>query len=48
LRFHGIDRWWHRRHDWQHSVDHAEIARRGQYLLELLSARAAADRQAAR
>jgi hypothetical protein len=41
LRFTGIDRWWHRRHDWEHSVDHAEIAPRGKHLLNALAARSA-------
>jgi hypothetical protein len=40
LRFTGIDRWWHRKHDWEHSVDHSEIAPRGKHLLNALSARA--------
>ena len=42
LRFQGIERWWSRKHDWEHSVDFAEIALRGKHLLNALSARAAA------
>jgi len=40
LRFTGIDRWWNRKHDWEHSVDLAEIAPRGKHLLNALAARA--------
>lgn len=39
LRFSGIDRWWRKKHDWQHSVDFAEIAPRGKQLLERLAAK---------
>jgi hypothetical protein len=42
LRFQGIERWWGRKHDWQHSVDFAEIAPRGKHLLNALSAASAA------
>jgi hypothetical protein len=38
LRFVGIERWWSRRRDWQHSVDFAEIAPRGKHLLNTVSA----------
>jgi hypothetical protein len=44
LRFQGIERWWGRKHDWEHSVDFAEIAERGKHLLNLLSARSAANK----
>lgn len=33
LRFSGIDRWWRKKRDWEHSVDFAEIAPRGKQLL---------------
>jgi hypothetical protein len=39
LRFVGIEKWWSRKHDWQHSVDFAEIAPRGKHLLNSLSVR---------
>ncbi|MGZ3425228.1 MAG: hypothetical protein ACXVCV_01210, partial [Polyangia bacterium] len=42
LRFSGIDRWWRKKHDWQHSVDFAEIAPRGKQLLNRLAARSTA------
>lgn len=42
LRFCGIDRWWRRKRDWQHSVDFAEIAPRGKQLLNRLAARSTA------
>jgi hypothetical protein len=38
LRFVGIERWWGRRRDWQHSVDLAEISPRGKHLLNGISA----------
>jgi hypothetical protein len=38
LRFQGIERWWGRRRDWQHSVDLAEISPRGKHLLNAISA----------
>jgi SIR2-like protein len=44
LRFAGIERWWSRKHDWEHSVDLAEIAPRGKHLLNALSARASAGK----
>jgi SIR2-like protein len=37
LRFCGIDRWWRKKRDWQHSVDFAEIAPRGKQLLSRLA-----------
>lgn len=39
LRFCGIDRWWRKKHDWEHSVDFAEIAPRGKQLLNRLAAK---------
>ena len=39
LRFSGIDRWWKKKHDWEHSVDFAEIAPRGKQLLNRLAAK---------
>jgi hypothetical protein len=42
LRFSGIDRWWRKKHDWQHSVDYAEIAPRGKHLLNRLAAKSLA------
>ena len=42
LRFSGIDRWWRKKHDWQHSVDYAEIAPRGKQLLNRLAAKSLA------
>lgn len=42
LRFSGIDRWWRKKHDWQHSVDFAEIAPRGKELLNRLAAKSTA------
>ena len=39
LRFSGIDRWWRKKHDWEHSVDFAEIAPRGKQLLNRLAAK---------
>jgi hypothetical protein len=44
LRFQGIERWWSRRTDWEHSVDFAEIAVRGKHLLNWLSARSTANK----
>jgi hypothetical protein len=44
LRFVGIERWWSRKHDWEHSVDFAEIAVRGKHLLNALSAGASAGK----
>jgi hypothetical protein len=46
LRFTGIERWWSRKHDWEHSVDFAEIAPRGKHLLNSLSARASLGKPA--
>ncbi|HXU69239.1 MAG TPA: SIR2 family protein [Polyangia bacterium] len=37
LRFSGIDRWWRKKRDWEHSVDFAEIAPRGKQLLARLA-----------
>jgi len=42
LRFTGIDRWWRKKRDWQHSVDFAEIAPRGKQLLARLTAKSTA------
>lgn len=39
LRFSGIERWWRKKHDWEHSVDFAEIAPRGKQLLNRLAAK---------
>ncbi len=43
LRFQGIERWWGRKHDWQHSVDFAEVAPRGKHLLNALSTLVSAE-----
>jgi len=39
LRFTGIDRWWKKKRDWQHSVDFTELAPRGKHLLNWLAAK---------
>jgi hypothetical protein len=45
LRFQGIDRWWNRKHDWEHAVDLTEIAVRGKHLLNALGARSSPGRR---